>query len=58
MTRFARSMPVLYIEEAVFEGRKPPYLASHALGENSRPSLSRICLKTCPWQLRLQNSGG
>jgi UDP-galactopyranose mutase len=34
MTRFARSMPVLYIEEAVFEGRKPPYLASYALGEN------------------------
>jgi hypothetical protein len=34
MTRFARSMPVFFIEEPAFEGREPPHLKRYTAAEN------------------------
>src|SRR5690349_7871689 len=34
MTRFARSMPVYFVEEPAFEGRDPPHLKYYPVAEN------------------------
>jgi UDP-galactopyranose mutase len=36
MTRFAQSMPVLFIEEPAFEGRQPPHLKRYTAADNLR----------------------